>query len=153
MNICSKNCFSFVQIKNHFANFAMRANGRTCWFLKIDPLKIYLIDSIVFMFETCKKRAKSLHPTVHCVYSTAGDIKEQTWYESISRHSSTRLQQECPPLARPSGLLRWNTSQKTAAPRNERSWTIIALRTLIFYFWSNIELTWHACSFVPQITN
>ena len=35
----------------------------------------------------------------------------------------------------------------------ERRWTIIALRNLIFYFWSNIELTWHECSFMPQITN
>ena len=35
----------------------------------------------------------------------------------------------------------------------ERSWTIIALGTIIFYFWSNIELTWHDCLFVPQITN
>ena len=32
-------------------------------------------------------------------------------------------------------------------------WTIIALRNLIFYFWSSIELTWHECSFMPQITN
>ena len=32
-------------------------------------------------------------------------------------------------------------------------WTIIALRNLIFYFWSNIELTWHECSFMSQITN
>ena len=30
----------------------------------------------------------------------------------------------------------------------ERRWTIIALRTLIFYLWSNIELTWHECSFI-----
>ena len=37
--------------------------------------------------------------------------------------------------------------------RFERSWTIIALRNLIFYFWSNIELTWHECSFMSQITN
>ena len=35
----------------------------------------------------------------------------------------------------------------------ERRWTIIALRNLIFYFWSNIELTWHEYSFMPQITN
>ena len=35
----------------------------------------------------------------------------------------------------------------------ERRWTIIALRNLIFYFWSNIELTWHECSFMSQITN
>ena len=35
----------------------------------------------------------------------------------------------------------------------ERRWTIIALRNLIFYFWSNIELTWHECSFMPQMTN
>ena len=35
----------------------------------------------------------------------------------------------------------------------ERRWTIIALRNLIFYFWSNIELTWHECSFMPQIIN
>ena len=35
----------------------------------------------------------------------------------------------------------------------ERRWTIIALRNLIFYFWSNIELTWHECSFMCQITN
>ena len=34
----------------------------------------------------------------------------------------------------------------------ERRWTIIALRSLIFYFWSNIELTWHECSFMSQIT-
>ena len=37
--------------------------------------------------------------------------------------------------------------------RHERRWTIIALRNLIFYFWSNIELTWHEYSFMPQITN
>ena len=36
---------------------------------------------------------------------------------------------------------------------NQRRWTIIALRNLIFYFWSNIELTWHECSFMSQITN
>ena len=36
--------------------------------------------------------------------------------------------------------------------RDERRWTIIALRSLIFYFWSNIELTWHECSFMSQIT-
>ena len=36
---------------------------------------------------------------------------------------------------------------------NQRRWTIIALKNLIFYFWSNIELTWHECSFMPQITN
>ena len=35
----------------------------------------------------------------------------------------------------------------------QRRWTIIALRNLIFYFWSNIELTWHECSFMSQITN
>ena len=37
----------------------------------------------------------------------------------------------------------------------KRSWTIIALspRTLTFYFWSNIELAGHECSFMPQITN
>ena len=35
---------------------------------------------------------------------------------------------------------------------SERRWTIIALRNLIFYFWSNIELTWHECSFMSQIT-
>ena len=35
----------------------------------------------------------------------------------------------------------------------ERRWTIIALRSLIFYFWSNIELTWHESSLMPQITN
>ena len=35
----------------------------------------------------------------------------------------------------------------------ERRWTIIALRNLIFYFWSNIELTWHECSFMSQTTN
>ena len=34
-----------------------------------------------------------------------------------------------------------------------RRWTIIALRHLIFYFWSNIELTWREYSFMPQITN
>ena len=34
----------------------------------------------------------------------------------------------------------------------ERRWTIIALINLIFYFWSNIELTWHECSFMYQIT-
>ena len=34
----------------------------------------------------------------------------------------------------------------------ERRWTIIALRNLIFYFWSNIELTWHEYSFMSQIT-
>ena len=33
----------------------------------------------------------------------------------------------------------------------QRRWTIIALRNLIFYFWSNIELTWHECSFMSQI--
>ena len=33
-----------------------------------------------------------------------------------------------------------------------RRWTIIALRNLIFY-WSNIELTWHECSFMSPITN
>ena len=27
------------------------------------------------------------------------------------------------------------------------------MRTLIFYFWSNIELTWPECTFVAQITN
>ena len=43
---------------------------------------------------------------------------------------------------------------KWARLRNtiERRWTIIALRSLIFYFWSNIELTWHECSFMSQIT-
>ena len=39
------------------------------------------------------------------------------------------------------------------ADKFERRWTIIALRSLIFYFWSNIELTWHECSFMSQITN
>ncbi len=38
-------------------------------------------------------------------------------------------------------------------PKRERRWTIIALRNLIFYFWSNIELTLHECSFMSQITN
>ena len=32
-------------------------------------------------------------------------------------------------------------------------WTSIALRNLVFHFWSNIELTWHECSCMPQITN
>ena len=32
-----------------------------------------------------------------------------------------------------------------------RSWTTTTLRTLIFYFWSNIELTWPECSFRPQM--
>ena len=35
----------------------------------------------------------------------------------------------------------------------QRRWTIIALRNLIFYIWSNIELTCHECSFMSQITN
>ena len=44
------------------------------------------------------------------------------------------------------------TVRKNSA-KIERRWTIIALRNLIFYFWSNIELTWHEYSFMPQITN
>ena len=44
-------------------------------------------------------------------------------------------------------------AQKVKKKEEERRWTIIALRSLKFYFWSNIELTWHECSFVPQITN
>ena len=43
------------------------------------------------------------------------------------------------------------TLSATMSP--QRRWTIIALRNLIFYFWSNIELTWHECSFMSQITN
>ena len=35
----------------------------------------------------------------------------------------------------------------------KRRWTIIALRNRIFYFWSNIELTWHEYSVMSQITN
>ena len=43
--------------------------------------------------------------------------------------------------------------EQTQKYKFERRWTIIALRNLIFYFWSNIELTWHEYSFMPQITN
>ena len=48
----------------------------------------------------------------------------------------------------------WHVGQLVffAAHFVERSWTIIALKTLIFYFWSNIEPTWHECSFITQIT-
>ena len=35
----------------------------------------------------------------------------------------------------------------------QRSWTIFALRTIILYFWSNIELTWQEHSFMPPFTN
>ena len=50
----------------------------------------------------------------------------------------------------------WNTgnscTDRKKSVKIERRWTIIALRNLIFYFWSNIELTWHECSFMSQIT-
>ena len=35
----------------------------------------------------------------------------------------------------------------------QRRWTIIAWRNLIFYFWSNIELTLYGCSFTSEIAN
>ena len=50
-------------------------------------------------------------------------------------------------------LFMLNCSRQFYQSAVERRWTIIALRNLIFYFWSNIELTWHECSFMSQITN
>ena len=46
----------------------------------------------------------------------------------------------------------YNTSRKSENHK-QRRWTMIALRNFIFYFWSNIELTWHEYSFMSQITN
>ena len=68
------------------------------------------------------------------------------WQKQLEKNSWTRIRKK---------LIRIHSPDSRCEQKNYMKGDglhIIALRNPMFYFCSNIELTWHECSFMPQIT-